>query len=316
MKEENLIFIISQPRSGSTYLQNLLSNNAQVNTCSEPWLLLNYLNQLKPDLVRTNTDNYLGTHALKDYLENNPKLNYKRNFKNYVLSVYSPLAENYKFVIDKTPRYWEILDEIIELFPKSKIIILHRNPIHVLKSIIKTWNLQSYKALNLFRRDLIYAPKTLLKFSTAHKENKNVYSLTYKNLIENTDLEINKLYDWLGILYTKAVLSTEKNQKYKGNYGDPFQNANGNYQDAKNAAKNRAIPKKFRDIIQGYAYFLGTEFLDNYKPAGKDLNFKIKKTMAFKYLLHLGEDEQRSFGKNKDFKWFLKTQIYKLWFGE
>ncbi len=51
MKSDNLIFIVSQPRSGSTLLQGIISNNDYVNTTSEPWLLLPFLNLFDSSLV-------------------------------------------------------------------------------------------------------------------------------------------------------------------------------------------------------------------------------------------------------------------------
>lgn len=315
MKEENLIFIVSQPRSGSTYLQNLLSNNASINTCSEPWVLLNYLNQIKPELIRSKTDNILAINAFNDYLGNNSKLDYKEAFKNYLLSIYKPLIKNHQFIIDKTPRYWEILDEIVELFPKSKVIILHRNPINVLRSIVKTWELNFFKELNLFRRDILYAPKKLNLFCNKYKDSEYVYSLTYEKLIENTGLEIEKLYKWLGIPYNDIVLNTRENKKYKGNYGDPFQNSRDDYLTTKKKSQNKEIPKHFEKLIFGYGNFLGKGFLQEYGYYNKKETFKFKSTLAFNYFLHLGEDEKRSFGNFKNFKWFLKRTLYKTIYG-
>lgn len=40
MNGKNLIFIVSQPRSGSTLLQRILSAHSQICTTSEPWLAL------------------------------------------------------------------------------------------------------------------------------------------------------------------------------------------------------------------------------------------------------------------------------------
>ncbi len=316
MIEDNLIFIISQPRSGSTFLQNLLSNNTAINTCSEPWILLNYLNQIKPELVRTRTDNYLANNAFKDYLENQDKLGYAKAVKKHLLSIYEPLLDNYQFVIDKTPRYWEILDEIIELFPKSKVIVLHRNPIHVAESIVKTWGLDSFKALNLFRRDLLLAPRKMHTFCNKHRDNPHVYSITYENLIANQGLEIEKLYHWIGVPYDNAVLDTSGNKKYKGNFGDPFQNSKEDYSITKRKNQTKTIPKKFEKLILGYGDFLGKDFLQDYGYYNNQEAFMFNSTKAFNYFLHLGEDEKRSFGNFKSFKWFLQNAIYKMIYGD
>ena len=134
--EENLIFLISQPRSGSTYLKALLSNNVYVNTISEPWILLHYINQIKPELVETTVRNSIAVDAYREYSNRFPEHPFNQNFKDFLLSHYTPLKTGYRYILDKTPRYWEIIDEIIKLFPKSKIVVLKRNPAEVVKSII------------------------------------------------------------------------------------------------------------------------------------------------------------------------------------
>ena len=152
MKEENLIFIVSQPRSGSTYLQNLLSNNKEINTCSEPWVLLNFANQIKPKLLQAKFDNELAINAFSHYQNKYSEFDFKEKQKQFLLSLYEPMFQGFNFVIDKTPRYWEILEDIVRIFPKSKVIILKRNPIDVARSMITTWKMESLQELNQFKR--------------------------------------------------------------------------------------------------------------------------------------------------------------------
>ncbi len=310
MKEEQLIFIISQPRSGSTYLQNLLSNNAEVNTCSESWMLLNFANQIKPALVQSKFDNTLAVGAFKEYLGKYPNFNFREAFHDFLLKLYSPMFEGYQFVVDKTPRYWEIASEITTLFPGSKVIVLHRNPIDVAKSMIKTWGFTSFKELNMFRRDLLQGPEKLRSFSIANKDNKNVYNLSYEDLINDTPNEVQKLYNWIGIPYDASVLDTQKNDKYKGGYGDPFQNADVNYKTVKARTDEKGINKDFKDFLNGYANYLGTDIQKEYNGFQ---NKAIKNTTAFNYFMHLGDVAAES-KKRRSIIWLLKKHLYELRF--
>jgi hypothetical protein len=264
MKDEQLVFIISQPRSGSTYLQNLLSNNREVNTCSEPWVLLHFANQIKPELVNATFNNELAHNAFQEYLSKYPEIQVNITIKNLVLELYSPMAKGFNFVIDKTPRYWELLEEMVALFPKSKIIILKRNPIDVVTSIIKTWNVTNLFELNEFRRDLLLAPKQIHAFCEKNKKNKNVYTLCYEDLTTNLADEVKKLYDWIGISFTTMVLNTENNNKYKGKYGDPYQNAAVEANVLIKDAQKKEIAPDFKKFIIGYKHYLSTEFLKAY----------------------------------------------------
>ena len=221
VKEENLIFIISQPRSGSTYFQNLLSNNNVTNTNSEFWPLLKFANLFRQDLFEAKFDHNLANTAFDDYLKKYPNFPYDSEKKAFLLKLYEPLIEGFDFVIDKTPRYYEIIDDIARLFPNSKIIILKRNPIDVAKSMIFTWDLLTIKDLGKYYRDLIYAPKKLHLFSMENVDNPNIYTLKYEDLIDNK-LEIQKIYTWIGLPYNDEILNTEQNIKFKGIFGILF----------------------------------------------------------------------------------------------
>ncbi|MGY5850389.1 sulfotransferase family protein [Salegentibacter sp. F14] len=280
LKEHNLIFIISQPRSGSTFLQNLLSNNTEVNTCSEPWLLLNFTNQLKPSLISATFDNKLARKAFRNYI-NDQKIDFTKKQKEFILELYSPLQEGFKLVIDKTPRYWEILEEIQQLFPKSRIILLKRNPIDVAISMMKTWNIKSLSSLSTnYSRDLLIAPGKIHLFSLSNKANKNIYVLRYEDLVDDTQTETEKIYNWLGIKYSTKVLDLEQNQKYKGEFGDPYQNSDKNYEEIKAISELVELNKTQKKFLKGYAHFLGKKFLKEYG----DYEFKeYKRTAEFSY---------------------------------
>lgn len=311
MKEENLIFIVSQPRAGSTYLQNLLSNNRQTNTCSEPWILLNFVNQLNPKLTKTDYDNKLAADAFNDYLQKYEELDYQKVQKEFILNLYRPMFNGHEFVIDKTPRYWEILEELAALFPNSKIIILKRNPLDVAKSMIKTWEIKNLEKLAYYKRDLLLAPHRLKTFSDKHKTSKNVYSLRYEDLVADTAVEVKKLYNWCGIAYDETVLDTGKNEKYKGKYGDPYQNTRGSYIHSKTASQVKELSAEFAGFLKGYANYLKDDFLlayGNYKMEG----FKPQKTVAFRRYLHLCDERSKEYNFRKEFKYFLKECFFRL----
>ena len=311
MKEEQLIFIISQPRSGSTYLQNLLSNNNQTNTCSEPWILLNFVNQLNPKLTKTDFDNKLAADAFHDYLNKYDELDYHKRQKEFIINIYKPMFNGYKFVIDKTPRYWEILDELVALFPKSKIIVLKRHPLDVAKSMVKTWEIDSFKKLRYFKRDLLVAPQRLKKFSDRHTNNPNVYTLRYEDLIADTTNEVKQLYNWCGIVYDDTVLDSEKNEKYKGKYGDPYQNSKLGYTKSKSKSQTKELTTEFFSFLMGYANYLGEGFLTeygNYKVEG----LKPKKTRAFSQFVHFSNERSKNYTLKKELKYFIKRIFYRL----
>ncbi len=306
MKEENLIFIISQPRSGSTYLQSLLSNNDEVNTCSEPWILLNFANQIKPKLIEGTFDNSLAQGAFYNYKKNFPELDTKQLLKRHILSIYEPLLKGHSYVIDKTPRYWEMVQEINELFPKARIIILRRNPLDVVRSLVKTYGMTSIDELNQFRRDLLYAPKWLKKFGDDHSGNPKVISLFYEDLKNNTKDVVSELYEWLGLSFSEKVLDTSTNMKYRGHFGDPFQNDEISYEKSKGKTTDKSISSSFNRFMQGYADYLGAQFLSDYGYG--ELDTIPKKTISFHYFTNLGPGNSE---KRTNLKQYLKAVYLK-----
>jgi hypothetical protein len=278
MEEDKLIFIVSQPRAGSTFLQNLLSNNNLVNTTSEHWLMLNFANQLNPKIITATFDNNLSSDAfVTTFKEKVGEELYSKKLKDFILSLYQPLLEDHSYVLDKTPRYWEILEEIKSMFPKSRIIILKRDPISVLKSIINTWNKTTIKSLKDYQRDLVLGPKVLHDFSLKYKNDPNVMTVRYESLLEDLSSGVQAIYSWLDIPFQVQNLNIEHNHKIRGKYGDPFQNSNKSYEKTKSKVVDLIEGDlMLKSFIKAYENFLGKTFLNEY--TGRDLSIdKLKK---------------------------------------
>jgi hypothetical protein len=313
VKESELIFIISQPRSGSTFLQNLLSNNDFVNTTSEPWILLNFVNQFRPELVMAGFQNDIATDAFDQYKLKFETLDFSTKFKEFILSLYAPMKKGHTLVLDKTPRYWEIGADIIRLFPEAKVIILKRNPFNVLNSIVNTWNIQSIHGLAVFNRDLLLAPQSLYQLEKDNRDNPNVFALKYEDLVANTSAEIQKLYLWLGIDYSISVLNTDNNKKYKGKYGDPFQNQEVSVNEAKSKTISSFVDTGlFKSFMKGYEHYLGKDFLKSY--GAYQHHLKPQQTPEFDAYVeeHPLDFYLRDLAKEKREVSFLKEELKKV----
>lgn len=298
MEEKQLIFIISQPRSGSTYLQSLLSNNIQVNTCSEPWIFLNYISLLKPEVVKTDFDIKMASRAFKSYLCNFPKFNYRDKLKSHILGNYEPMAQNFEYVIDKTPRYYEILDEMLQLFPNSKFIILKRNPTDVARSIMTTWNINTIKKILPYKNDILKAPIIIDDFLEKYKSYSNIYEISYEELIDDEIKETKKIYDWLGIDFSSSYIDFSSNHKIKGKFGDPYINANLTKDQIVNLKPD--LLRWQKKFILGYGHYLEQRKFLNYS-----YSYTGRKTANFQYFRYLVRS-QNSFKEN------LKMNLYKI----
>ncbi len=203
---EKLIFIISQPRAGSTLLASVLSNHEQVTGGEESWFLLPYLAQNKEEIIRADFNYQMAQEASSKFLQSSGEALVHDKLKSMFKAIYSSKVSSDQYLVEKTPRYYEILDELWDYFPDSRYIILTRNPISVLNSIIQSWNVQSLPDLYPYRRDLLVAPESLLRFYEAHKDEKNVLKVSYEKITNNPETAISEIFGWLKLTFQSEYL--------------------------------------------------------------------------------------------------------------
>lgn len=273
MKDHNLIIIASQPRSGSTILQALLSNNDMVGTLSEPWLLLPFLGFTQSNLNKSKYNSKLAKEGVNDFKKKIGSNEFDKDLATFLLKQYTKVLKgNESMVLDKTPRYYEILDEILDFFPNCKIIILKRHPLSVLNSIIKTWNTSTLNKLLEYKRDLLNAPFILNEFVKKHQKNPQVFELKYEDLVTQPEKEVKSLYQFLSIPFDKGVLNYSNNIKYRGLMGDPSGVKSNQTPHTKslNDWQNLLKDTYWKDFVKGYLNYLSNDFLHCY--GGYQLN--------------------------------------------
>lgn len=220
--KDNLIFLISQPRSGSTLTQKILGSHSMIHTQSEPWIMLHPMNALREDNILASYDTNLQVKALNEFIINLPgnKTEYIQHISSAYYKLYQLILEknNKTIFLDKTPRYYYIIDELMEYFPNSKVILLWRNPAAVLSSIINTWVTNDLYKLSDFKDDLLLAPKLMIQAQTRY--NDNIYSLKYESILKDPDKEIRNLCKHIGLEFEKGMVNYGNIQREKWKYGD------------------------------------------------------------------------------------------------
>ena len=158
LSEQELIFLISQPRSGSSLLQQLLMGSEKIHSVPEPWLMLPLVS-LFTDLgdVGRHHANYARINikrSLEFIGEDDSFL--KRKIQRFALDFYSvAMGQNIGLFLDKTPRYYHIIEELISLFPVSRYLFLTRNPLSVFSSIL-AYNFKGDLGLMLSQPDRLF----------------------------------------------------------------------------------------------------------------------------------------------------------------
>lgn len=221
IKINKLIFLISQPRAGSTLIQRILGSHPDVHTTSETWMMLHPLYSMKKTGIETEYSSDLARNSLSDFLNqiDNGPTEYREKMRQMYGSLYERILEptGKKYFLDKTPRYYLIVKELRELFPESKIIILFRNPLAVAASMIKVKN-GDWFLLSNNKVDILSAPDYLLQ--GIEQLGSAVFSLKYEDVLADPDTEIKKLCDYIGVKFDKKIIEYSNSGLPKWRYGD------------------------------------------------------------------------------------------------
>ena len=203
-----LIFLISQPRAGSTLLQRMLASHSCIHTGAEPWFMLQPCFALKSEgqwakyeaggWAKQARDTFLKEIGGRDL--------HVRAIREMANVVYgAALGDTGKSCfLDKTPRYYTIIEELREVIPEARTIILLRNPLAVICSIVRTWVQDSWHRLPRYRDDLLKAPRLLNDAIKQHGDRVTV--VKYEDLVSNPAGELESLCSTLGFPFEAGML--------------------------------------------------------------------------------------------------------------
>ncbi|MDJ0795482.1 MAG: sulfotransferase [Calothrix sp. MO_167.B12] len=266
---EELIFIISQPRSGSTLLQHILGSHSAIHTIPEPWIMLHKVYGLRSTGIDSEYNSLYANLALKDFLGRIPNgiESYLESLRMSSLFLYRKALEgtNKKYFLDKTPRYYHIIPEIKAIFPDSKIIFLKRNPLSVLSSLIKQ---NGYMGIFTEDRkhDILTAPKLINRGIREFDE--NIAVIHYENMVEEPEHTIKGLCEKLNLNFEPNML----------NYGEKIKFNNTSFVDHKSIYKHQNPVKNYTK--EWVDYFDTSQLIH----------------IAKQYIYALGEQEIHEFG--------------------
>jgi len=285
---QNLIFLVSQPRAGSTMTQRVLGNHPDVHTVSEPWILLPSLYPLRFDNSEIDYNRKLFKIAWKSFFQQLPEQEdaYYDGLRVMYSYIYDRALETAgkKYFLDKTPRYYYIIPEICRAFPKAQFIILLRNPLAVICSIMTTWVKTEFSKLDRSKNDLTKAPGLLLE--GIKQLGDRCLVLRYEKIIVNPEREFKKICMTMGLEFVPAMIEYGAQNSAKWRFGDQKLVYNKTRPDPENLDKwisslqNPHIWQAANDYLQflghelvyrmGYSYRELRKILDDHQPKEVD----------------------------------------------
>ncbi|OMF67720.1 sulfotransferase [Paenibacillus sp. FSL R5-0766] len=230
-----LVFLLCVPRSGSSLSTVMLQNHSRIFATQEMWFLMSLV-----DLPKTDSRAYGGSSIMRQFYNAMVSEDvFEKACRSFALEIYNGFLEGSgaDFIVDKSPRYYYMLEWLDRLFPQSKRIHLQRNPLAIAASFKKvnrhtgegfdlTHSLQSSK-LNMKSVDLTLGMLRLNDyFAEPHS---NAHELQYERLVSNPQEELEKLCSFLGIRYEQGMEqygqfldSAKSDMFYSMGVGDPF----------------------------------------------------------------------------------------------
>jgi len=209
--------------------------------------------------------------AISDFIQSLP--NKHRDFygalEKFILSLYFHASSkiDVKYFLDKTPRYYMIIDFLSDVFPSAKFIFLFRNPLEVLASILSSWMNNKF-FLYRYYIDLSYGPHALAEGYAEMKE--RAIGVNYRDLVKLPNVELKKICSFLDIQYVSSMTDMFTHVQLNGRMGDK---------------------KGVNEYVN-----ITTSSLEKWKGI---LNTNYRKMYAKRYINNLGDKTLSVFGTNK-----------------
>ena len=193
------------PRSGSTLLQSLLASSCAVSTHPEMWFNLGLATLSEPINAKAGFSMSALRKALSELddclITHGTSINLLQ--QKFGVEIYENIADsNSKYVIDKTPRYFFIIDFLARTYPDAKFIFLIRNPDDIIHSYVNTFNNKSWHAIDQYYEDFRWG---FIKITEGYERLQNRSQIIcYDDLISQKQKTLDKLCDWLDIERIKS----------------------------------------------------------------------------------------------------------------
>jgi len=198
----------------------VLATHQEIETASEPWILLPLIYSRKMHGIYTEYSHLQAKKGIDDFCTGMPHgvADYSAELREFVLRLYSRrAASSARYFLDKTPRYHLICEEIGQLFPEARFIFLWRNPLAVIASMIETWG-RGHWNLYYFEADLFDGLENLVAACKSY--GRMACSVKYEDLVGSRE-PWERLFEYLDLEFDESQLGAFTGVSLAGRLGDP-----------------------------------------------------------------------------------------------
>lgn len=212
------VFVFSLPRSGSTLTQRMIATHPDVATASEPWLLLSVLGVQESGFGKAVYGRELFVEAMRDFIAELPQGwdSYCEATRLFAETLYKYLAGDRRYFLDKTPRYHLIASRLMECFPNGKFILLWRNPLAIIGSMLHSYG--NVWRMHRFHVDLYRGLEELIRVYELHKD--SLLVMNYERLVSSPEDALNAIFAHIGLDVPPDALEQFAKVSLRGSLGD------------------------------------------------------------------------------------------------
>jgi Tfp pilus assembly protein PilF len=197
------IFIIGQPRTGTTLIDRIISSHSLVHSAGEPLQLAMSLRAITGSRAKefisaeliNKSKNVTGAELAESYL-----------------SGLANLRGTTPFFIDKFPMNFMLVGFIVKAFPKAKIIHVTRGPVDtcfaVFKQLFEEVYQHSYDQCEMAEHYVMY--RNLMDHWHNIMPGK-IFDVAYENVVADNEGQARSLIQFLGLDWEDACIDFEKN---------------------------------------------------------------------------------------------------------
>lgn len=201
---EDLIFVMGCPRSGTTWLQMLLSSHPRIKTGPESHIFDGIVG---PQLRKWEGD-------LRSAKEGRPpnglpsyfnEVEFKELLRSYVHELFGPITKRLRqneLFLEKTPNHALFIPEIVELFPSSRIVYILRDARDVVASLLRShagWG-KHWAPSNVWRAARMWTRYTEAQISAVKSfGGSRLFVVRYEELRESPIKSLQRILDFLDL---------------------------------------------------------------------------------------------------------------------
>jgi Sulfotransferase family len=256
----NIAFIIGCPRSGTSYVKNLLAFHPNVRTGRESYLFAWYLG---PMIKRWNKPREgSGFPGLQSYLTSEEFHQVLYETSDRLLELMAPKMQANDVFVEKTPHHAFWIPEILEVFPNARFVHVLRDARDVTASMLAA---SKSFGKNWAPSHAFVAARTWVKHVSAAQEAQKklqgdqFHEIRYENLRQNPAKELRALTDFLKLEWTDTELlgaiqnSDPKNKSIRGSeLRGEYAKTYGSTVERRQGAIRKARPGSWKQDLKFY----------------------------------------------------------------